>query len=306
MTEMCLGTTVKLAQRSICFVLYVTSMDDFSSAPLSKLEANPLDLVMNVNASCKPGSRYTQNGLNWTEGAVRMNHIQVYGTHNSYHYEVPYEAKDAETEMLGGDSKLYWYSHASLDVQAEHMSIRQFELDIWPDPEGGAYANPLILNKASVTGPPVDQLTKPGAKIMHIPDVDVWASCYTLVSCLQIIRDWSKAHPQHVPISIMTEFKLGTNFVSQGGAPTLYWNDTENLASLDAEFRSVFADDEMITPDHIRRGNMTLEESVLAYGWPDLESARGRVMFLMDSSFPEINQAYTDGTWIFLTSRSHH
>ena len=40
--------------------------------------------------------------------------------------------------MLGGDSKLHWHSHASLDVQAEHMSMRQFELDIWPDPEGDA------------------------------------------------------------------------------------------------------------------------------------------------------------------------
>lgn len=224
-----------------------------------------------------------------------MNHIQVYGTHNSYHYEVPYEGKVAETEMLHGDSKLYWYSHASLDVQAEYMSIRQFELDIWPDPEGGAYANPLILQKANVTGPPADQLAQPGAKIMHIPDVDVWASCYTLVSCLHVIRDWSKAHPKHVPISIMAEFKLGTYFAAQGGAPTLYWNDTQNLAALDAEFRSVFSEDEMVTPDHIRRGNMTLEESVLKYGWPDLESARGRVIFLMDSSFPTINQAYTDG-----------
>ena len=67
-----------------------------------------------------------------------MNHIWVYGTHNIYHYEVPYEAKNAESEMLGGDSKLHWHSHASLDVQAEHMSMRQFELDIWPDPEGDA------------------------------------------------------------------------------------------------------------------------------------------------------------------------
>lgn len=132
---------------------------------------------------------------------------------------------------------------------------------------------------------------------MHIPDVDVWASCYTLVSRIQAIRDWSKAHQRHVPISIMTEFKLGTYFAAQGGAPTLYWNDTQNMVALDAEFDSVFAEDEMITPDHIRRGNLTLEESVLTYGWLNPESSRGGVMFLMDSSFSEINQAYNDGTY---------
>ncbi|KAH8892977.1 acid phosphatase [Thozetella sp. PMI_491] len=251
----------------------------------------PRRFVGKAAASCT-NSTYSQHGLTWTKGAVRMNHIQVFGTHNSYHYEVPYEAKNAEISLLG-NSKRYWYSHASMDVQATYMAIRQFELDIWPDPEGGNYAQPLILGLANVTGPPAEVMSRPGTKIMHIPDVDVWASCYTLVSCLTVIRDWSKAHPKHVPISIMTEFKLGTNFASQGGAKTLYWNDTANLAALDAEFRSVFSEDEMITPDHVRRGNLTLEQSILNYGWPDLESARGRVMFLMDSSFASINEAYT-------------
>ena len=75
------------------------------------------------------------------------------------------------------------------------------------------------------------------------------------------------------------------------------------MAALDAEFGSVFAEDEMITSDYIRRSNLTLEESVLTYGWPDLESARGRVMFLMDSTFSEINQPYTDGTYCSLMLR---
>jgi hypothetical protein len=250
--------------------------------------------VRNAVALNIPGLIYQQKGLTWTLAATRMNHIQVYGTHNSYHYEVPYEAKDAEVALLG-NSKKYWYSHASTDVQADYMAIRNFELDIWPDPEGGNYANPLILSKANVTGPPADVMSKPGTKIMHIPDVDIWASCYTLVSCLTNIKKWSKAHPKHVPISIMTEFKAGTNFASIGGAKTIYWNSTENLRYLDAEIRSVFSEDEMINPDHIRRGDLTLEESVLKYGWPDLESARGRVMFLMDSSSAAINEAYTAG-----------
>jgi hypothetical protein len=38
----------------------------------------------------------------------------------------------------------------------------------------------------------------------------------------------------------------------------------------------------MIVPDEVRGAHATLEEAVLAGGWPSLESARGKVIFLMD------------------------
>ena len=34
-----------------------------------------------------------KNDSTWTEGALRMNHMQVVGTHNSYHIEPPNEEK---------------------------------------------------------------------------------------------------------------------------------------------------------------------------------------------------------------------
>jgi hypothetical protein len=86
-----------------------------------------------------------------------------------------------------------------------------------------------------------------------------------------------------VPIPVMIECKQpGGDLSSLGGAEPVAWNDTALIDSLDAEFRSVFSDDELITPNDIRRDNLTLEQSVLSYGWPDLDSARGRFLFLMD------------------------
>jgi hypothetical protein len=52
--------------------------------------------------------------------------------------------------------------------------------------------------------------------------------------------------------------------------------------ALDAEIRSVFPADEMITPDNVRGQYDTLNQAVLAGNWPTLASARGKVIFLMD------------------------
>jgi hypothetical protein len=51
---------------------------------------------------------------------------------------------------------------------------------------------------------------------------------------------------------------------------------------LDKEIRSVILPDKMIVPDEVRGTHATLEEAVLAGGWPTLASARGKVIFLLD------------------------
>jgi hypothetical protein len=52
--------------------------------------------------------------------------------------------------------------------------------------------------------------------------------------------------------------------------------------AVDKEIRSVIPADKMIVPDDVRGRHATLEEAVLADGWPSLESARGKVIFLLD------------------------
>jgi len=70
--------------------------------------------------------------------------------------------------------------------------------------------------------------------------------------------------------------------------------DVENSSSyIDRE--GVFAADEMITPDDVRRGGETLEQSVLGHGWPALRDSRGRVLFLLDNDPGPIRDAYVAG-----------
>ena len=64
---------------------------------------------------------------------LRINHIQVLGTHNSYHIK-----------PFGPTVRAYDYTHEPLDIQAESFGVRQFELDVWWDPRGQLYVSVVI------------------------------------------------------------------------------------------------------------------------------------------------------------------
>src|SRR5438034_3660777 len=92
---------------------------------------------------------------------------------------------------------------------------------------------------------------------------------------------WSRYGNGPVPIFILVETKQGK---PRG---ELHLTEPEPFTSstfdaLDAEIRSVFPANEMITPDDVRGHYETLNEAVLAGNWPSLASARGKVVFLMD------------------------
>ncbi|KAL7943407.1 hypothetical protein V8C42DRAFT_328944, partial [Trichoderma barbatum] len=236
-----------------------------------------------------------RNGLVWTKGAVRMNHMQVVGSHNSYHIEAPKAERDLQSAAAPTSTDLQ-YSHAALDVQLEYLHVRNLELDLLADPDGGMYSEPLIRRLAGLGVPNDPALKKKGTKVLHIPDVDYHTTCSTLVSCLRIIKKWLDAHPDSVPLPIMMEFKTAEKLGERlGGAKVIPWN-TELLDIVDEEIRSVFDKSQLITPDDVRRDGLTLEESILKYGWPDLDSARGRILFLMDNGpVNDVRDAYIEG-----------
>ncbi len=86
--------------------------------------------------------------------------------------------------------------------------------------------------------------------------------------------------------------------------------DATALDGLEAEIRSVLGEDDMITPDEVRRPGLTLEESVRRYGWPSLEDSRGKVVLLLDNDPGAIRNAYIagrpslEGRVIFTNSRA--
>jgi hypothetical protein len=232
------------------------------------------------------------------DASVRMNQIQVIGTHNSYHAGLlPGIAKLMKQRDSGAYATLE-YAHADLATQLNH-GIRQIELDIFADNKGGRFAHPLGQAMVAQAGLPADPdpypnsvLLKPGFKVMHIQDIDFVSSCQPFVACLQIVRAWSKAHPEHVPLFILVETKEG---MPNAEIP---WTATEpytaaTFDALDAEIRSVFSRNEIITPDQVRGHHRMLNKAVRKGGWPTLAQARGKVIFLMDQA--RVGPIYLEG-----------
>lgn len=229
-----------------------------------------------------------------TADGLRVTQLQAMATHNSYHREAPF----AEQQLMAQHDPNFptlLYSHASLPVQFSRQQARGIELDVFPDPDGGLYADPLIRKGAGL--PPQDDpdLSEPGFKVMHWADFDYHSSCVTLRRCLTQVKKWSERRPGHVPVPVLLELKeTDPEMEARGGAKSPPW-DTGMLDALDAEIRTVFPDEATLTADDIRRPGETLEESVRKHGWPRLSAARGKVMFLMDNDDQKLQDAYRAG-----------
>jgi hypothetical protein len=236
--------------------------------------------------------------LEASNASVRINQIQVIGTHNSYHAGLaPSEAR----LLLDRNPKLYRaleYQHRPLDQQLT-SGVRQIELDIYADSEGGRYAHPkgpdAVAEAALPDDPPFDPsglMSKPGFKVMHVQDIDYRSTCQQLIACLKIVRAWSRAYPMHIPVFILLETKQ-TDLPPQYNARSPEKFTASTFDALDAEIRSVFAPHEMITPDQVRGKYPTLETAVLHGNWPTLAHARGKVIFLMDQR--PVGPTYLEG-----------
>jgi len=216
----------------------------------------------------------------WMDRNLHLNDLLTVGTHNSYHLRSP-----VLMTLIKGFAPKGWqgldYAHPPLTEQLDD-GMRALELDLVYDPSGGRFAHPAGLKLERLPEDPayVAAMSKPGFKVLHIQDVDFHSNCLTFVQCLTIIRDWSRAHPDHAPILIT----MNTNDEkthAPGGVDELPFTEAAYDA-LDAEIRSVFAPRELITPDDVRGDYPTLREAVLKHGWPTLGASRGRVLFALD------------------------
>lgn len=217
---------------------------------------------------------------------IRINHIQVLGTHNSYKMR-PHPELVAELNLqMNGWSRNIDYEHRPLTEQLEELGIRQFELDVFADTAGGLFLEPagalLVGDEEFIRA---EKMQKSNLKVLHGQDLDYRTTCMTLISCVRKIRDWSIANPQHIPIFILIEAKDG-KMEDRGGieftVPIEF--TTKLLHAIDDEIRSVFENNHLITPDDVRGDFHTLEEAVTTAGWPALSDSRGKVMFALDNT----------------------
>ena len=229
---------------------------------------------------------------------VKLNQIQVIGTHNSYHAGIaPSESKLWQAKYADAYKGLD-YRHQPLQQQFD-SGVRQIELDVYADTKGGLYAHPSGPQMVAAAHLPPDPdfdpnglMSKPGFKVMHVQDVDYRSTCQPFTACLEQVHQWSHAHPGHIPIFVLVETKQGH---PRG---ELHLTEPEPFTSstfdaLDAEIRSVFPPEELIVPDDVRGHYDTLNQAVLAGNWPTLASARGKVIFLMDQR--PVGPVYLEG-----------
>jgi hypothetical protein len=222
--------------------------------------------------------------------SLRMNQDQVIGTHNSYHI-APREQSLQRIALISQElAESLDYTHATLTDQLEHQRIRQFELDVFADPEGGLYANP-VTGRNDVEHDPQGRLQQPGMKVLHVQDIDYRTRALTLVSALHELRAWSQRNPRHFPVIVLLELKedsIGPQFTQP-----LRFGPAE-LDAIDAEILTVFPREEIVKPDDVRGEYLTLRQAVLEHGWPKLEDARGKVLFALDNE-GEMATRYLDG-----------
>jgi hypothetical protein len=193
---------------------------------------------------------------------LRLNDVQVVGTHNSYHVEPPPELLSAITSVDPTLINLA-VTHPPLDVQLSEQSVRQVELDVFADPDGTLW-RPLGTT---------------GFKVFHMEQVDMGATCETFAACLHVLKGWSDRHPHHLPILVLVQ---PIDEITLPGPPNPVPITTALLDSLDEEIRTVMKPRDLLTPDQLRGKRPSVEAAVLAGAWPTLDATRGRFVFLLD------------------------
>ncbi len=109
------------------------------------------------------------------DGLLRVNHLQMKATHNSYHLRPARVIPDWD------------YAMAPLDVQLESQGVRGLELDLWWDARCGRF------------------------RVYHLPRLDDRSTCDLFTDCLGLVRGWSDAHRDHHPLVIQLEPKETLN-----------------------------------------------------------------------------------------------
>lgn len=260
--------------------------------------------------------------------ALKLNQIQVIGTHNSYHLPAdprvldfaaaqvtaaieamlarlsPEQRKAYEAEFTNGSTpdirRTLAYVEPPLSIQLS-AGVRSVELDLHHDPEGGRFADPMahrvLREKGETDLAPffAEGMDKPGLKVLHMSDIDVRSHCPTFRLCLKDLRQWSDANPGHTPVFMIIEPKAGA--LPLPGAVKVLPFDAAAWDEFDRSILEIIGRDKLITPDDVRGTHATLEEAVLAGGWPTVAKARGKFIFLVLSPAGQQQYlaAYLDG-----------
>jgi hypothetical protein len=220
------------------------------------------------------------------EQAPRINHIQIIGTHNSYHVAPHPSILSLIAAHRPDAAASLDYTHPPLSDQLSD-GIRCFELDVFLDPAGGLYTNPQAINRVKESG--VGELpsslipsewNQPGFPVFHVLDYDFQTRTPNVRSALTEMLHWSESHPGHFPICVMLELK-DPGETEWNGVPVRW--DENQLERLEEAVLSVIPRERIICPGDLTKPESTLNESILESGWPTVESSRNMFLFALDN-----------------------
>ncbi|MBK9016181.1 MAG: hypothetical protein IPM82_20125 [Saprospiraceae bacterium] len=261
-----------------------------------------------------------------------INELQVIGSHNSYRkrtdpYILGFMYQNGQLLPPSFDPDSWDYEHLPLDAQFNDYGIRSIELDVYDDPNGGLfyfrYGKAVVMNNQQAGYSNVPALATPGLKMLHYPDLDYNTNYYTFKQGLMAVKNWSDAHPNHLPLTIMVEPMEDNPHQELAGLAQLpppytvpnYFTNTipftaSNLGRIDQEIKDIFGAElaNVITPDMVRGNHPSVNHAITHNKWPKLGDSRGKVMFVMINSNNE-KEAYLNlypglqGATMFLFSQ---
>ncbi len=221
---------------------------------------------------------------------VFLNEIQVIGSHNSYKVAIESSILDYLFQLDSATGRSLQYEHPPFKEQL-NLGLRNLELDVFNDPEGGHYSNPAGFDIVRASGNiplPFDETEKlkvPGLKVFHVQEIDFRSNQLLFKDALTELKKWSDKNTGHTPIIVTINAKDGE--IPNTRRPLVF--DAEALQNIDTEIRSVFSEEGLITPDLVRGNRNTLEEAVLKDGWPKLEDSNGKFLFVFDEGDAKID-----------------
>ena len=226
--------------------------------------------------------------------AQKLNQTQIIGSHNSYKSAI---APEILTYLRGMNAKTAQgleYEHVPLEKQLD-MGLRNLELDVFHDPQGGRYTQPKGIEIIKKGGNPnftfdlENKLTLPGLKMFHVQDLDFQSHYLVFAEALQALKKWSNAHPDHHPIFILVNAK--DDPIPNTVRPLPF--TATALDSIDLEIRTHLGLEKLIIPDQVKGSFASLEIGALNGNWPALDQAKGKFLFVLDESEEKIRTYLT-------------
>lgn len=191
---------------------------------------------------------------------LKFNELRYVATHNSYQNEsVP------ELQM--------WYGIVSrITFGAVPANGGEFQLGpLSAQLDGGVRSLEMDVETMK-TG------KKTSFVCLHSPVLDMTTNSYNFALALREIRLWSKAHPQHLPLTVIIEPKVAMLPLQNMDVFTL-----ENANLLDALLKKALGS-RLVTPGDVLRGYESFAQMRENDDWPTVQSLRGKVLVLLHST----------------------